>query len=81
MTTAEATEYCQWIGHRGLRMIVIADLITGRSYVCPHCEQIANTDNGCFPCNEKQEAAQCAAYDEQMANAESAYGCDPYARF
>jgi|GEM_PF-6525319 len=81
MNTAQATEYTAFITHRAIRAQVIAHLVSGRSVVCPDCNEIASPETGCTRCDDARFTAQAAEYDALMGGAETSTGCDAYARF
>lgn len=81
MNTAQATEYTTFITHRALRAQVIASLVSGRSAVCPDCNNIYSPETGCSRCDAARFEAQAAAHDALMEAAEAATGCDAYARY
>lgn len=56
------------------RLSAIDALVTGRSYFCDACGFLSDAGSPCDVCMEN-------AYDAMQANAESSFGCDPYARF
>ena len=56
------------------RLSAIESLINGRAYFCDACGFLSDAGSPCDVCMEN-------AYNAMQANAESSFGCDPYARF
>ncbi len=81
MTTEQITAATAFITHRAIRAQVASHLATGVSFLCPECQQIADTAAGCAQCDEARFTAQAAAYDALMGGAEASTGCDAYAHF
>lgn len=81
MTTEQITAATAFITHRAIRAQVAAHLASGVSFLCPECQQIADTNAGCTQCDEARFTAQAAEYDALMSGAETLTGCDAYARF
>lgn len=57
-----------------VQLAAVESLVTGRSYMCDDCGFL--TDAG-SPC----EVCMVNAFESMQANAESSFGCDPYARY
>lgn len=81
MTTEQITAATAFITHSAIRAQVASHLATGKSFLCPECQQIADTAAGCTQCGDARFGAQTAAYDALMGGAETSTGCDAYARF
>jgi len=81
MTTEQITAATAFITHRAIRAQVATHLASGVSFLCPECQQIADTNAGCTQCGDARFAAQAADYDALMGGAEASTGCDVYARF
>lgn len=81
LTAEEAAKATAFITHRALRASAAARLMDGRTYICPTCENIADTDSGCYPCDTARYEKFIAEAEVMMGNAEASTGCDPYARF
>ena len=56
------------------RLSAVESLVTGRAYFCDDCGFLSDAGSPCDLC-------MANAYDSMQANAESSFGCDPYARF
>ena len=81
MTALQAQAATAFIVNPAIREMAAARLRDGRTFICPDCGQIASTDAGCAPCDDVMFASQEAEYDARMSGAETATGCDAYARY
>lgn len=57
-----------------VRLAAVESLVTGRSYICDECGFLSDAGSPC-------EVCMVNAFESMQANAESSFGCDPYAQY
>lgn len=68
MTPEQIAEAVAFIVHPALRAHAAARLTSGANYICGGCGQIADSQNGCAPCDTARFEAMAAEYDAQEAD-------------
>jgi hypothetical protein len=81
MTTIQASSLTAFIVNPAIRARAAARLLSGDAFICPTCENIADTNAGCDPCDTARFDKFIEENEVMMANAEASTGCDAYARY
>lgn len=81
MTTLQANKATAFIVNPALRAMAAASLLAGRTFICPTCENIADMNSGCYPCDTARFEKFITENEVLMSGAETSAGCDAYAEF
>ena len=57
-----------------VKLHTVEQIVSGKGYLCAECGFLSDAGSPC-------EVCMVNAYETMQANAESSFGCDPFARY